>query len=387
MYLFRFIHNRRKTEGSTAIELRVQRSRRDRHWVSTKVIVDPAQWDAEKQVVVKHPQRVMYNARLRQIMLDVENLQTEAIRSGREMMFDEVRALLRGRKIVHFAASFDIFMEQALNNLKGIELSTLKDYRQTLVVLRKFRPHVYFHEIGSATAVSFIDWMQKKPYRANTIAKVNANIRLFIRKAVRQKLARAEQLDGWCEVPTPFVKGSRVPLSMAEIEKIEALHYDKKNIVQARDMFLFSCYTGLRFVDVTRLHSDMITVAGKKANLTMTTQKTRKKGVSVNLPLHYLFGGKPLRILRRYLSSGPVFKKMDNYTVNCHLKTIASDAGIPHRLTFHYSRHSFCSNLAMKLKNPYLLMNYAGITSLETAMIYINVAQQMTGEELKGIKW
>jgi len=108
-----------------------------------------------------------------------------------------------------------------------------------------------------------------------------------------------------------------------------------------RDLFLFSCHTGISYIDMCKLTDSDISV--EEGTVWIKTHR-EKNGNKYEIPLLEL----PLNILERYkgvASMGRLLPMYDNAEINRQLKQIATTCGIDRRLTFHVARHSdfsFC---------------------------------------------
>ena len=101
-------------------------------------------------------------------------------------------------------------------------------------------------------------------------------------------------------------------------------------------LFIFSCFTGLAYIDVYNLKKENICTSfdGSKW-LKLHRQKT---ATPVNLPLLKI----PLAILEKYegkLNNGRVLPVLSNQKANSYLKEIADLCGIKKNITFHLARH------------------------------------------------
>jgi integrase len=104
-------------------------------------------------------------------------------------------------------------------------------------------------------------------------------------------------------------------------------------------------------------------------------QKTSKKMRDYNHPLWLLSGGRPERILRKYMEGkGPndlIFGHIENGDFNDYLREMFAIAGVFHKhIKVHSLRHSFGMNLlgdGMELQAVSRLMAHS---SLETTLIY-----------------
>lgn len=156
-----------------------------------------------------------------------------------------------------------------------------------------------------------------------------------------------------------------------------------------RDMFLFCCYTGLRYSDGIALEKKNIRV-GDHGGLFVEIPLMQKVDMPVYLPLHILFDGKPQQIAMKYQDNDSLYlfgKPVTNQYFNRELKTIACDAGLNIKLTSHVARHTFGSLLAEIKPDPYLIMELMGHNSLTTSMIYIHNSRERVNRQLEGLKW
>lgn len=118
-----------------------------------------------------------------------------------------------------------------------------------------------------------------------------------------------------------------------------------------RDMFIFSTFTGITFIDLENLkHTNIQAMEDGSLWIVLNRQKT---GTASYIPLLDI----PKQILERYKDSefagteGRVFKLQHHVCMNWQLKRLAKAANIDKRLTFHMRRHGEFSFL---LKFKYL---------------------------------
>jgi integrase len=103
-------------------------------------------------------------------------------------------------------------------------------------------------------------------------------------------------------------------------------------------MFLFACYTGLRFSDISALSKDKLRTIDGNLWIDTTMIKTTEP---IRIPLYLLFDGKPIEILNRNTQPDRnyIFDDLTNQYVNRCLKELAALAGITKTVTFHVARH------------------------------------------------
>jgi integrase len=186
----------------------------------------------------------------------------------------------------------------------------------------------------------------------------------------------------------------RIDLTLDELERIESLVYADQGLTLAKDIFLFSCYTGLRFSDVEILCTKHLQESPKGYFIEL--DKMIKTGKPISLPLFMLFEGKGETILKKYLDkldlvipkeSAPIFGYINNQVTNRQLKIIAHDAKINKNLTYHIARHTFGTNLAELTSDPYLILDLMGHAQMSTSMIYIHNSKERMLRKLDKVDW
>jgi len=179
--------------------------------------------------------------------------------------------------------------------------------------------------------------------------------------------------------PTP----ERAFLNEAEILTLQhaALRTKKQRII--RDLFLFSCFTGICYADLKTLawkqfgqdtHGDWW-VTGNRC-------KTDTQYVVKLLPA-------ALSILERYRDGADrVFAFMPHLnTVDRSLKRIAVLCGIDKKLTFHCARHTYATTICLmngvSLETLSKMLGHKRITTTQT---YAKVTQPMIDREVEMLK-
>jgi integrase len=125
-------------------------------------------------------------------------------------------------------------------------------------------------------------------------------------------------------------------LTDKEVKKLMTTPLTSPKHYLIRDLFLFSCRTGIPYGDMSRLTANHLSVA--EDGEVWIRGKRGKTGVDYEIPLHDL----PLQILERYQDTAPDGRLLPMYCnshMNRTLKEIAETCGINRRLTFHSARH------------------------------------------------
>lgn len=145
---------------------------------------------------------------------------------------------------------------------------------------------------------------------------------------------------------------------------------------------LFSCYTGLSYVDLMELRPQQILTGIDKIKWIKTTRA--KTDTPVNVPLL-----RPAQaILEKFISEDfnqrdTVFPRVSNQEVNRSLKILAGICGIQKYLTFHLARHTFATTVTLMNGVPIeTISKMLGHTKISTTMIYAKVTQTKIGMDM-----
>jgi len=154
--------------------------------------------------------------------------------------------------------------------------------------------------------------------------------------------------NGWI-LADPFAsykfsleKCEREYLTQKELETIMNKSFSIKRLEQVRDIFIFSCFSGLAYVDVKNLCDKNIRTSFDGNVWIMG--KRHKTDVSFTIPLLNV----PKTILEKYkgiLPTGEILPVISNQKMNAYLKEITDMCGITKDVTFHTARHTnfpFC---------------------------------------------
>ena len=132
-------------------------------------------------------------------------------------------------------------------------------------------------------------------------------------------------------------------LSMDEIERLMQVEMKRESANFIRDMFLFSTFTGLAYVDLKNLrHDNIVRQEDGKQWIVLNRQKT---GSTSHIPLLDI----PLHLIKKYQNTafaglnGKVFRLRTIENADIQLKKIAKAANIDKRVTYHMARHSYAT--------------------------------------------
>lgn len=139
----------------------------------------------------------------------------------------------------------------------------------------------------------------------------------------------------------------RTFLNEVEINRIQAKDFNIDRLNQVKDLFVFSCFTGLAYIDVKMLKRENII---SNDGCFWIKCKRAKTNVEASIPLL-----PPAESILDKIHSGwqncskgtLLFDIISNQKINAYLKEIATICEIDKDLTFHLARHTFATTITL----------------------------------------
>lgn len=176
-------------------------------------------------------------------------------------------------------------------------------------------------------------------------------------------------------------------LTEEEINTIMNKEFSGKGLDLVRDMFIFSCYTGLAYIDIYNLKKEQLSIGIDKTLWIITNRQ--KTGNSSNIPLLPIAE----EIIKKYenhpsvSNSGKLLSVYTNQKVNEYLKTIAENCDINKKLTFHCARHTFATTVTLNNGVPLeTLCKMLGHTNISMTQHYAKIQDKKIGEDISALR-
>ena len=221
-----------------------------------------------------------------------------------------------------------------------------------------------------------------------TVRKCNHNSTLKYLRNLRKVVNVALNNDWLVKDPFARFKGSvqeveREILNEVELKTVEEKHFDIPRLELVKDIFVFSCYTGLAYIDVAKLTpaNIILGIDGKKWLYTHRTKTDAKTHLPLLPPA--------LAIVEKYKDHpeckirGTVLPVLSNQKLNSYLKEIADTCKIKKNLTFHIARHTFATTVTLSNGVPMeTVSKMLAHKSIRTTQIYAKVIEKKVGEDM-----
>ncbi|RTY97222.1 site-specific integrase [Flavobacterium sp. RSP49] len=359
---------------------------------SASKYVNPERWSSEGAKVKGT------NEEARTINSHLDYLKNQVLEAEKRLFKKDIKVSSENLKNELFGATetkrmlIPIFQDHnnKIKELVGKEYApgTLERYKTSLSHTIEFLQWKYkvsdieIHKIDHAFVTDYEFWLRSVRNCANnTAVKYIKNFSKII------KLCLA---NDWLD-KNPFAnykskvkEVERVYLSEEEIQNIINKDFKTERLSLVRDIFLFSCFTGLAYIDVKNLTKSHISIGidGEKWIFTHR-QKTETASKIPILPVTQM-------IIDKYLdhpksnNEDRLLPILTNQKMNAYLKEIAGVCEIEKELTFHIARHTFATTVTLTNGVPIeSVSKMLGHKNIQTTQHYAKILDKKVSEDMK----
>ena len=165
-------------------------------------------------------------------------------------------------------------------------------------------------------------------------------------------------------------------LTEGELKLLMDHEFEDKALTFTRDVFVFSAFTGLAFIDLKELkYENIVDINGSKW---IVSQRHK-----TNIPFQVKLLEVPYQVIIRYQHQGEyVFEQMEYATMAKRIHRVMEEVGIRKRISFHCARHTFAVlalNKGMPIES---LSRLLGHTNIITTQIYAKITMHKLEEDM-----
>ena len=323
--------------------------------ISLKYDLKKEDWDEKDQSLKSnHPNRgyvMNLTNKYRQLAMDAYQ---QLVQRGMPLDVNIIRLKITGKQ------KGDDFFEPSLFNLfeqitvrkkalagKNNTEATVQKYLRCNTLLASFMTRFYKKDDIRFSSIN-LQFIEDFELYLKTDAKCSHNTTMKHIQTFKT-IYKAAMAHGYTD-KDPFQKFkismeevNRCYLSEKEVEALIKLNIPHEGLANARDLFIFSCFTGLAYIDLKNLSVKHIQWENGRFWIRTRRQKTNVKS---NIPLLEV----PLNLIKKRCPDfetmdfdAPIFRVITNQKINEHLKELAKLAEIKKPLTFHIARHTFAT--------------------------------------------
>lgn len=352
----RLIYDRKKKSsknhtGTVEVEILFEGKRK---WISTGVRILPNEWKGENGVSGRTDALVL-NAKIQKLFVGINNYIHGLITKDESFSWDGLETFLKAK---NNTGSFLDFIETTNKAKTDIKKITANNHLRLLHSLKMYGKIKYFSDITQNNIIAWDKWLHEQEYKQTTISTYHKFMKLYIHDAMRSDLIEKDPYITFkVERGKPAL---RQYLTNEELDKIINAELTGETFEKVRDLFLFQCYTGLAYADLSKFDFNKVIHRDGKYIIHDVRQKTGEDFYIVLL-------SKAISILEKYNYSLPL---ITNQQYNMRLKIVAGAAKISKNLTSHMGRHTYaslCFNSGIPIE---ILAKMMGHSDIKTTQIY-----------------
>ena len=374
-------------EGKTSVMLRIYLNNERLSLGSTGISVKSSQWDKEKERIKGRTTEALNT-----------NLQLDNIASGLQSIFrriemsdvvslERIKSEFLGKK-EEIDTLMQLFEKHNGDVAKQVGVSvgkaTLQKYNVCKRHFSEFLEKQYKRSDLKLTELTYVLIREFDLYLRTEVGQ-NANTATKTMKTFKTITLLGQKMGVLLHDPFMNHRFHIEPVNRGFLTDEEILLIANKDLgisrlELVRDIFIFSCFTGLAYIDVSNLTPDHIVTLGDKQWIMTQRQKTSVETnvLLLDIPKAIIakYGGKTYR-------NGKLFPMLTNQKTNSYLKEIADICGIKKNLTFHLARHTFATMSLSKGVPMESVSKMLGHTNIRTTQIYARITNKKIEHDME----
>lgn len=362
---------------------------------STKKFIDSTKWSPEMSKMKGNTE----NARSLNEYLDlmrskIFDIQMELIHRNEPLTIEVFKNRLLGiHEREHMLIPIFDEHNRKVEELLGLEYApgTLERYKTSLKHTKDFLLWKYnvsdieINKIDHPFITEYEFYLRSvRKCANNTAVKYIKNFKKIIKICIS---------NGWLD-KDPFAnykskirEVERDYLTQEEVQDIYSKVFVTERLNLVKDIFVFSCFTGLAYIDVKNLTVSNISMGIDGGKWIFThRQKTETASRIPLLPI-------PEEIILKYadhpqcINEDKLLPVLTNQKMNSYLKEIADVCGIKKDLTFHIARHTFATTVTLTNGVPIeSVSKMLGHKSIKTTQHYAKILDKKVSDDMDLLK-
>lgn len=364
---------------------------------STKKFIDPEHWSTQTgKMKGKSEEARSINNHLDQLLQEVIEAEKDLTVNRQKVNHANLKMKLTCEEETE--RTFIPIFQQHNDNMLALvpsgeyAIGTWKNFRNTLKQFKKFLKlnkkvdDITIYEIDYALIMSFDFYLKTKPNKCsnNSVIKHMHQLHKVFSICINNDWISTDPFKKYKSKVTPVDRGY---LTEHEV----GLLWNAKNLSPklelTRDIFVFSCYTGLAYIDTYNLRPShiMLGIDGEKWIFT-NREKTEAPSHIPILPVAQFIIDK-YKNHPKTVNEGKVLPLISNQKMNQNLKELAKVCGVPKRLTYHLARHTFATTITLTNGVPLESVGkMLGHRSIKSTQIYARVLDEKLSQDMAALK-
>ena len=388
--LFLIQKSKLNNQGKCPIRCRLTLNQKRKEF-STGLFIKPKIWDSKSQLAKVSNESDYINDSLTIILQNLRNSYLKLKIKGEQFSAEDILLDYKGETIQNEQGVMEVYNlhSKRLKKLVGRDIKdvTYRKFLESGIHLKnfikwKFKSNDFkIRSLKSNFLVEFEYYLKtEKKLQQSPINKAIQRLRRVIKYAVSEEYL---QKDPFILHKPTVIKKEVVFLTRRELKKVEEYQFASEQLGYYRDQFIFCCYTGLGFKEMSNLSKeDIVEGIDKNAWIEVHREKTNRE---YKVPLL----DKASSIIDKFKDSDKeyVFPKSHNAVFNRYLKEIAAIVGINKRLTHHIARKTFATTVLLYNDVPIeIVSKLLGHSKIQTTQDhYGHILDEKVSEQMQRI--
>lgn len=374
-------------EGKTSVMLRIYLNNERLSLGSTGISVKSSQWDKEKERIKgRTTEALNTNLQLDNIASELQSI-FRRIEMSDVVSLERIKSEFLGKK-EEIDTLMQLFEKHNGDVAKQVGVSvgkaTLQKYNVCKRHFSEFLEKQYKRSDLKLTELTYVVIREFDLYLRTEVGQ-NPNTATKTMKTFKTITLLGQKMGVLLHDPFMNHRFHIEPVNRGFLtdEEILCIAHKQINIPRLeliRDIFIFSCFTGLAYIDVSNLTPDHIVTLGDKQWIMTQRQKTSVETnvLLLDIPKAIIakYGGKTYR-------NGKLFPMLTNQKTNSYLKEIADICSIKKNLTFHLARHTFATMSLSKGVPMESVSKMLGHTNIRTTQIYARITNKKIEHDME----
>ncbi|MCT3918857.1 site-specific integrase [Elizabethkingia anophelis] len=357
---------------------------------STKLDINPNNWDLKHgRVLGKSAQALSTNLKLDNIRVRINKIYDDMLKDEGFATAQKVKLSFLGVGVMDDAI-LKVFKDQNEDFERMVskgkrsqntynKYKTVYNHLSEFIRERYHREDMAFRELTSDFIREFDFFLRiDKECTHNTVWVYTMPVIALAELAIKKGLIRQNPFEDY---EISMEETDRSYLLKEDVEKLMLLKPSKPKYELVKDLFIFSCFTGLSYIDIQKLKWSNIQSFFDGHQWIISRRK--KSDVASNVRLLEI----PKRIIEKYRGvtrNEYVFPVPSNATCNSHVKKLIEEAEIitEQKVTFHTARHTFATMFLTEGVPLESLSKMMGHKNISTTQIYAKITSQKISKDM-----
>lgn len=363
--------------------------------IATKRNCDTERWNihAQRSRGTNEDARSL-NAFLDTLERQVHNIRKSFLENDVPVSSEAIKNKLNGQADKgHMLLEIFAMHNNQLRTLQGREYApgTIKRYSTALAHVKAFilwkynLSDIQLKQLSFSFITDYEFWLKsQKKCNHNSAIKYICNLRKIVNYCIRNCWLLKDPFFGFKMTKKEVIRDF---LTADELKTMELKSFEVERLSQVRDVFLFSCYTGLAFIDVYNLKWSNVGIGIDGGKWIFTSRQ--KTDTPSRIPLL----SKAEEIIEKYKdhpkcnNENRLLPMSSNQKMNAYLKEVAVLCGISKQLTFHIARHTFATTVTLSNGVPIeSVSKMLGHKSIRITQLYAKILDRKVSDDMLALR-